>query len=167
MSLRSYRWIEYSLESFEELNFLILLVWKPEDTLPKYLVFFDNIKKSQKVAKWLQERLLLEECHKVVWFNSDCIPEFHKSTTEAFQEKKTTLFDLYCIDSFEMVSEYRFSICDQLLTMWKSVDIRLHQIWGFWQITLFLTLFSNVLKCPKQQIIYEILAQGTRCKRRW
>lgn len=101
------RKIRHSLASFRDLDFLIPSGWKAGDHLPKFLVFFDDIKESIRAAKALKSRLPLQEQSKIKWFNSDDTPELREYLTEVFREQGEegkTVYGLYCTDSFGMVS---------------------------------------------------------------
>ncbi|KAI9066924.1 P-loop containing nucleoside triphosphate hydrolase protein [Trametes sanguinea] len=117
------RKIQHSLNSFKDLEALVP-DRSPGARIPRFLAFFDNKEESVKAATVLQALLPAEEQHKVVWFNSDCTPEFREYATEGFQDKK--LYGLYCTDSFgmgvdipdvEVVVQWRVT-CD-LDTLWQ------------------------------------------------
>ncbi|KAJ3476192.1 hypothetical protein NLI96_g11327 [Meripilus lineatus] len=123
------RKIRHSLASFRDLDFLIPSGWKAGDHLPKFLVFFDDIKESIRAAKALKSRLPLQEQSKIKWFNSDDTPELREYLTEVFREQGEegkTVYGLYCTDSFgmgidiadiEIVVQWRMT-CD-LNTLWQ------------------------------------------------
>ncbi|KAI1783376.1 P-loop containing nucleoside triphosphate hydrolase protein [Ganoderma leucocontextum] len=97
------RKLQYSMASFQDLDFLIPKDWAPDSPgvqLPRFLVFFDNIEDSLKAAERLRNLLTKAHCDRVVWFNSDNTPEFREDATSEFREHK--LFGLYCTDSFGM-----------------------------------------------------------------
>lgn len=97
------RKIEHSLTSFKDLDFLIPKGWKPSDPLPKFLVFFDDIKESIAAVKALRARLPKRYRRKIVWFNSNNTPKFREKVLEDFKGKGL-YYGLCCTDSFGLVS---------------------------------------------------------------
>ncbi|KAJ3476844.1 hypothetical protein NLI96_g10880 [Meripilus lineatus] len=119
------RKIEHSLTSFKDLDFLIPKGWKPSDPLPKFLVFFDDIKESIAAVKALRARLPKRYRRKIVWFNSNNTPKFREKVLEDFKGKGL-YYGLCCTDSFglgidladiEIIVQWR-ATCD-LNALWQ------------------------------------------------
>ena len=88
-------------KSFLDLAFLIPeeppAGWKP----PKLLIFFDNISKSIRAAKFLHKRLPPEHRGLLQWFNSDMSAEFREESCDDLHKGHT--WGLMCTDLFWMV----------------------------------------------------------------
>ncbi len=81
----SVRRIQYALDSFKDLDFLIPKDWRPGTPLPQFLIFFDDITESIAAAKHLRSLLPKEHRHLIKWFNSEMTPAFRERTSEEFR----------------------------------------------------------------------------------
>lgn len=96
------RKIQYTLNSFLDLAFLIPAKWKEGDPPPrKFVVFFDNIAEAVNAGKFLRKRLPLEYRNKVKWFHADMSPQFKELQTEKLRSGE--IWGLCATDSFGMV----------------------------------------------------------------
>lgn len=98
------RKIRHQQSTFDDLDFLI-----PSRTerasgeeLPKFLIFFDDIKECVCAADHLRARLHPDEREKVHWFHAQMSQEFRDEDLAGFQGSQ--LYGLTCTDSFGMVS---------------------------------------------------------------
>ncbi|KAJ7017638.1 hypothetical protein C8F04DRAFT_978925, partial [Mycena alexandri] len=104
------REMQYAMNSFKDLAFLIREGWKPGDPPPlKFLIFFDSIADSIEAAKFLRGRLPLEYRHKIKWFNSEMSTEFKDIESESLKTSK--IWGLSCTDSFGMVTSAKPDFC--------------------------------------------------------
>lgn len=84
--------------------FLVPKGWKPGDpTLPKFLVFFDDIQDSIVAAKALQMHLPHVHQAKIAWFNSDMTTDYKETRVTHLCTGK--IWGLYTMESFGMVSQ--------------------------------------------------------------
>ena len=103
------RRLAYPAKSFKDLDFLIpqtnLKAYDHnnggQSPIPKFVVFFDNMKEAESAAKHLRGLLpdILKE--KVVWFHSVMTQEFREGNTDAFRD--SDIWGLCATDSFGMV----------------------------------------------------------------
>ena len=103
------RRLAYPAKSFKDLDFLIpqtnLKAYVHnnggQSPIPKFVVFFDNMKEAESAAKHLRGLLpdILKE--KVVWFHSVMTQEFREGNTDAFRD--SDIWGLCATDSFGMV----------------------------------------------------------------
>ncbi|EPT02382.1 hypothetical protein FOMPIDRAFT_31902, partial [Fomitopsis schrenkii] len=70
--------MQHPANSFKNLDFLIPADWKPGDTMPSFLVFFDWIEDSIAAVKKLRSRLPAKMRDKIVWFNSRMTAPFRQ-----------------------------------------------------------------------------------------
>lgn len=98
------RRIQHALTSFEDLDFLIPDGWTPDQPLPKFLVFFDDITDSVAAARRLRSRVPPEYQHLIKWFNADMTPTFRERHTELYKEGRN-LRGICATDSFGVVRQ--------------------------------------------------------------
>ncbi|KAL6308381.1 P-loop containing nucleoside triphosphate hydrolase protein [Sparassis latifolia] len=118
--------ITHSLDSFEDLAFLIPGNWQPGDHIPKFLVFFDNIQESVRATSFLRSWLPPEYQNLVRWYNADMSSAFRACATTDFTEGKVC--GLICTDAFglgvdiadiEIVVQWR-ATCD-MDALWQRI----------------------------------------------
>ena len=103
--------LAYPAKSFKDLDFLIpqtnLKAYDHnnggQSPIPKFVVFFDNMKEAESAAKHLRGLLpdILKE--KVVWFHSVMTQEFREGNTDAF--RASDIWGLCATDAFGMVCQ--------------------------------------------------------------
>ena len=68
---------------------------------PKFLVFFDNKKEAESVARFLGDRVSLKLREKLPWFHTGMTSFFRVEKVASFKDGKT--WGLFSTDSGEMV----------------------------------------------------------------
>lgn len=98
------RKIRHKQSAFDDLNFLIPPTSERAsgDSIPKFLVFFDDIDECVRAADHLRARLHPNERESVHWFHAQMSEEFRQEDLAGFQGPR--LYGLTCTDSFGMVS---------------------------------------------------------------
>lgn len=105
------RKIRHSQSAFDDLDFLIPPTTERAsgDPIPKFLVFFDDIKECVRAADHLRARLHPDEREKLHWFHAQMSEEFRQEDLAGF--KGSELYGLMCTDSFGMVS----AVCHKII----------------------------------------------------
>ncbi|KAL6307300.1 P-loop containing nucleoside triphosphate hydrolase protein [Sparassis latifolia] len=108
--------MQHAACSFKDLNFLISDNFKDGDTPPpKFLVFFDNIKKAEAVVQHLCSQLPVELRDKIKHFHSVMTDHYRNDECEAL--KNSNIWGLCVTDSFGM----GLDLADiQLIVQWKA-----------------------------------------------
>ncbi|KAJ3560032.1 hypothetical protein NP233_g11097 [Leucocoprinus birnbaumii] len=89
--------IVYASKSFKDLDFLLRV---PRGRPPKFLVFFDNIKKAEQATKYLRQLLPRPLQCKIKYFHSGMSQEYCDIELEAFRVSET--WGLCVTDAFGM-----------------------------------------------------------------
>ncbi|EKM49479.1 uncharacterized protein PHACADRAFT_106922, partial [Phanerochaete carnosa HHB-10118-sp] len=124
--------IEHAVGSYLDLAFLVPSGWKEGDDSPcKFVAFFDSINEAMAAGEFLQRRLPLEHCEKILWFHSDMSDKFKAEALEKLRTRE--IWDLCATDSFGMgvdLPDITLVIqwhtrCD-LVTLWQCLGREAH-----------------------------------------
>jgi hypothetical protein len=88
--------MQYPVNSYHDLAFVIQKHMTADHCPPKFLIFFNSRAEAQAGAEFLHERLAPDLRNKVKWFHSRMTDEFCKEEMHALQVKVGcihTLFD--------------------------------------------------------------------------
>ncbi|KAJ3551071.1 hypothetical protein NMY22_g23 [Coprinellus aureogranulatus] len=119
--------LQYSVGSFQDLGFLVSESknWKDNDPLPKkFIVFFDDIKDTEKAAEFLQRQLPDQLKGKIRYFHATMTQKYRQETLELL--RKGEIWGICATDAFgmgmdlpdiEIVVQWR-STCD-MCTLWQ------------------------------------------------
>ncbi len=99
------RSLSFSVNSFQDLAFLIPDGFREGDSVEPFLVFFDGKKESEKACKTLRKRLPLADRQKIRWFHADLTQEEREGLCEKMRCGE--VFGLFCTDAFGMVNDFK------------------------------------------------------------
>lgn len=106
------RKIQYPLDSFMDLAFLVPENWQEGDPPPpKFVAFFDKISDVVHAGQFLRRRLPPHLRHKIKWFHSDMSTKYKEQTVKDLRDGK--IWGICATDSFGMVCRFTFSQDDR------------------------------------------------------